>query len=755
MELQLILPGNKSYPKQKQTSFEDLLDFCNILNLHLEPPLKSKYASIYHASNVLQTRIIDTNPYSKNLFENLDPFQQKEFNSLKNHDACKLERQLDRAEFYNLKICGFVHAMAPSIFVKGRLGLNFKKQQDVRQELHQCPDWLEQKALRDQLDWLKKERKSISTCYGGQEFLHYRFWFFDLDYPEFITHYELVDKLEEMGLGPYVSAIVQTSPTKYHAYIKSEMICSENQVKNWPTALSADELEHTVNPEYLSDLANRYRRLNGSEWFQVAKRGLPHIGRLSDIPVPIPEEATLINGYYYGDRKVHDDFLQSWHKFAKVLNADNRTYDGTRVAQLPGYSNPKNSFQAHVVYHNRTAPVLTTKKAREILEGEVSKFYVSYPTANNLLDAALLEDQERNITDFIRCNIDKTGIDTVTNASAPRFTSDILTLVAKAKEYEALKLKEKRQEKDRVFSQKYREKCKAEKQMTKQRAKRVRKIDLMPTDPMDYARAHGLLHDIIWDRDIRGHSNRMLLLLTRFVKCHIRLDDPAQQQYYFDRIIYPYFATKESKDLCDPNWEENFFKRFVSLCRLAKKNLEKFLSQLEYKDPDDVTNINNLKVLFERELAKKLGSHSKVFEEVGHKKLRKIIYDAVEKTGRINEWDIGKIEIKFYIPKQVMSDSIGGRYRDLLRVYEDLNIYRVDYKYIRPFIDEFQVYNKGLCKKHSIYLNCDRKLLTTNEQTLVKDRLKKDEHHVECLSIMQKIMEKKAKKGIRDDIQTG
>jgi hypothetical protein len=355
-------------------------------------------------------------------------------------------------------------------------------------------------------------------------------------------------------------------------------------------------------------------------------------------------------------------------------------------------------------------------------------------------DYTINDDVKRDVNIFIRCTVDKTGFDTVNESNSIRYTQGLDALVTLGVVYEELQRKQERKENNKKWAKKA-----LEKKMEKLKAKRVTKIDYMPSDPFDYARVHGLLHDIIWDKNITGQSNRMFLLLTRFVKCHIRLDAKDQQEYYFNRIIYPYFASRKSKNLSDPNWKEKFFKRFESLCRLAKKDLEKFLSQLEYKNPGDVVNTNNVKVLFEEDLASKLGRTSEVFREVGHKKLQRIIYDAVGRTGRATELAPGEVEINFYIPKQVMSDSIGGRYRDLLRVYEETKSYKVDYKYIRPYIDEFQVWNKGLCKKHTIYLKCDINLLVKKDAILMKKRLNKEENRVECLSIMQRVMDKKKK----------
>jgi len=748
------LPGTNRYVNKKQSSFQDLLDFCNILNLHLEPSAKTVSSSIYHASNVLQTRIIDTNPYGKALYENLTEEEKVKFKRVKNQDALNKEYLLADAEKYHLKACGFVHAMAPSIFIKGRKALNFSKQHRLQQLIKTEYDLAKRQLHEIGLRSLKEEMKVLSSHYGAFEFLHLRFWFFDLDYPEFVGHDEILNNLESLGLLPYVACLVQTSPTKYHIYMKSEMICTEGQVKNWPTALSLGALGKTIDRDHLRMLSVASPRYSGTDWFNVAKRGVPSSKRLGDIPIPIPEEARLTDGVYLGDSLVYDSYLQSWHKIAKALGADPCTYDATRVAQLPGYSNPKNLYQAHILYHNRNAPVLTTKTARIEIEENIEKYSV-LTKGKNIYEHARSQEVVRN-EKYIRCNIDKAGIDTVRNGSDIRFTGGFENL--KKLEVAADALLPKINVDIKAISAK----PISEKNKSKKKFNRSRKARNMPDGYIDYVRVHGLIPEVLWDKDITGNSNRMLLLFCRYVKTHINLDEEYQRKLYFNTIIKPYFETRYSKDLAKSNWVDNFYSRFLSICKVAKKDLEAFLNQLDFTPKDEI-NTNNVKVIFEEQLQEKLGRSSVVFREVGHAKLRRLIYDAVGRSGRLVETGNG-MEINFFIPQKAMVDSIGGRYRELLRQYEDTGTYKVDYKYERPYIDEMQVYNKGVCKKHTIFLKCDRASII-GDKKLYKKRLSKAEQRAETSNLLQELMRKKAEKleklekvkakGKLENVQTG
>jgi len=738
------MPGANRYANFKQPCYRDFLDFCNILNLHPEPSLKTTSAGIYHASNVLQTRIIDTNPYSASLIENLTLEEKKQFNRLKNQDAINKEYQLALAERFHLKACGFVHAMAPSIFVKAQQTNLWARRNKLLNLIKGEMDFNKRRLLEIGLKALNDEIRVTGSHYGTYDFLHLRFWFFDLDYPEFIRHEEILDNIEELGLLPYVNCMVQTSPTKYHIYMKSEMICTEDQVKNWPTALTIGELTKTVDSNYLKTLVKERPRYTGSDWFKVAKRGVPSINRLEDIPIPIPEEATLHNGLYVGDKKVYESYLQSWHKIAKVLQADTCTYDATRIAQLPGYSNPKNLYQARIVYHNRSASVLTTKVARTNVVANIEKYTVL--TGNKTIYEHALSQNIARINRPIRCNIDKAGIDTVRNGSDIRYTKGLANLKRLEKMYggretkteiEVIKNSTKSVD-DRVAIKKF---------------NRANKARNMPIDYVDYVRVHGLVNEVIWDKDITGHSNRMLLMFSRYVKKHINLDDEYQRRKYFDTIIRPYFASRHSKDLKKATWENDFYERFLILCKTAKVDLEKFLSELELKGKDEI-NLNNVKVIFEEQLEKDLGRTSEVFREVGHKKLRRIIYDAVGRSGHVVDKK-DYLEIEFFIPHIVMQESIGGRYRDLLRVYESTGNYKVDYKYQRPYIDEIQVWQKGQCKKHFMYLKCEKEKIFGKEK-LYKKRISKAESKAESSSLLQEIMRKKLEKKEKlEDVSTG
>jgi hypothetical protein len=755
-----LLVGTHRYVKKTQSCFQDLQDFLNVTNLHLEPSLKSVKAGVYHCSNVLQTRIIDTNPAGEQLFKSLGEDSRKQYSRLKNKDGLKQEWQFDLAEHYHLKVCGFVHAFAPSILTQTAINRTHAKYQSLKKQLNnQVVTMNSATQIKKELEIVKKELAHVASSFSTLDFLHYRFWFFDLDYDKFINFYEVYDMLEMIGLAPYLVCAVQTSETKYHLYFKSEMICTEDHMLNWPTAPSIFDLCN-LNKGNLSDLAKRSPRYSGKDWFKVAMRGVPCASRLDDIPIPIPEEAKLVDGYYFGDRDVYNSYHTSWYNICAFLKADTTTNTETRIAQLPGYSNPKNLYQTHIVYHNRDAEVLTTKTARETIVPNIANFERNTGYKNGY-DYKLSQPCIRKPEVYVRCNIDKSGIDTIGNPCDPRYSKGGIENLIKldeaheiaTKEAFAKRAKEAREAAAAIESQKRavtspttppRAKPAAMSTPDKKVRSKWSKSDRLPSDWVDYCRLNGLIREVIWDKDITGNSNRMLLLLCRYVKKYIRLDDVHQQQLYFNQIILPYFMGRNSKNLRNYNWEKDFFNRFLTICKLAKKDLEIYLSSADLK-PKDVINTNNVKVVFEQDIADKFGRLNDVLMNDNHKKLRRVIYDAVGKTGTIVQKD-DSVAIEFFIPREVMQEKVGGAYRDLLRDYERMGIYKVAYHYIRPYIDENHVYNPGKCKKHTIYLKCDKKVIVSHETMLVKKRLSKEENRLESSNILKKILEKKLAK---------
>ena len=721
------IPGTNLYQKKFQSPYQDLLDFCNVTNLHLEPSLKTLSSNIYHASNVLHTRIIETNPSTSSLLENLSDDEKKAYNRIRNQDSIKQEWQLDIAERYHLKACGFVHAMVPSMFIQIPKIQNFTKQAHIRNQISSEKNTLNKDILRQSLISLKEEH--VGAHFNSSHFLHTRFWFFDLDYPEFVSQNELFNMMEDIGLTDYVNAIVQTSPTKYHFYLKSEMIATSAQVQNWPTALNIKELEKAIDPAYLKDLLKRHPRYTGREWFDVAKRGLPALSRLSDIPIPIPEEAKLIQGLYYGDDAVYKSYQDSWGKIAKFLNADLSTNDPMRIAQLPGYSNPKNLYQAHLVYQNKDAKVLTTKIARTTILDNIDKYYIK--SKNESFYNSITSDRESiDVDGYVRLRIPKSNL----IPSSIRFTKGFETLKEIDKEVDK-KIRRKKA-KDKYNKKKKVEKDKVKLKTTKE--KYYVKMKNVPNSPEDYCRLHGLQDKVIWDVDITGHSNAMLLLFCRYMNNYIVLSDKAQQAVYFDRVIRPYFEKRTSKDLKKDRTLQGFYNRFQTLCKSGFINLQNYFKQaVDIKETKGI-NISNVKVLFEESLAERLGRTSEVFKQLGHEKLRKIIYSAIKRSGWAKKTEDG-VEVDFYIPIDSIVKKVGGKYRGLARVYESTGLYLVDSKYKCPTVDDYgNIYRKGMCKKHTMFLNCELSDILGDNGKCVKKRMSKADHRKEDSELLRK-----------------
>ena len=631
-----LVPGKKHFTPKEIISKEESLyrygklkEFLDVLGLYFEPALKSTRSEIYHASSVFHTRIIDLDP---------NRLSDRIYNQIKNHDGYKQPHYLIRSEQYDMKPLGFVQAMKPTIFVTNRKQKVYLEIQRLRKELD--AEFSYSKHLN--LDELQRKYIYTNNCFNNDDFLHFRYWFFDLDYPERITSKQLIEELKNVGIFPFINAIVETSPGKFHLYIKSEMIATKEHVKNWPLALGAKTLSRVTDPEYLESLNIRYPKKTGMFWNQVGMRGLPSIHSLDTIPIPIPEDARLQNGLYCGDDNVYDDYLGMHKEITNVLGGDPSVCNETRNAQLVGYTNPKSKFTATMVYANKEAPVLTTRYAKTVLHDNLQR----YKAANPFPIWMKYQDNHRQ--------------------EEERFVREFFGVT------------EKKQKAKRGFSK-------------------------LPTSPEDYCRIHGLMDSVLWDKDITGHSNEMLLLFSKFAHKHIDLTNTKQQILYFETIIETYLKNRISKDLKKENSIDDFFDRFKDLCKHNSKTLASNRSNIEtqtkYLSSLELQQIWLTKL---KEVAK---DHSCIYSAV-HRKLRAILCDYAVSYSSLNS-ENGVDILTFQIPSALLKNIFN--YKEKLKVYTDLGFYSIGKEYIVPFRKGGCVIKAGQCKKHKLILNTEEK----------------------------------------------
>jgi len=621
--------------------FHDFSEFCDVLNLHLEPALKGKHCEAYHASNTVHTRILDLNP---NFDIRTDFNKPKAYYQARNHDGYKLPQYLGRAEEFGFKPCMFVQAQIPSLFVTSKKQQIYVERKRVWNQLYGLYD----SKLIAEYDALRQKELLTTNCYNIDDFLHYRFWFFDLDYEYKIPLADLLSGLKELNLLPFVNAIVQTSDTKYHMYIKSEMIATEQQVSNWPSPLKDYELLNATNPEYLEKLSYKQPNKTGLDWFKVAKRGVPSIRRLSSIPIPIPEEAKLRHGLYFGDNKVHADYLECYREIAHVLGSDPCVFDEMRIAQLVGYTNPKSGFTAKLIHINKDALVLTTKLAKTTIHDSIKKFLNNYTYP-------LYVPRPSQTIEIVEQNLE-------VNVKPTALPAQILLV---------------NPSEDKIYKR--------------------RSSKEIPVDAVEYCRLNNI-NDLILDKDLNGSSNDMLLLLSRYANKYIDLKDPKQQRTYFDTLIVPYFRERTSKNIRKDKNFKIFFKRFKSLC----KHNSKFSSAriTKNKQTKYITSSELEKVL-EKQLQDLVGNKHACIKSKGHINLRRIICEQAVNHAILKEGDVD--EFSFQVPSALLN-SVHG-YRQKLNFYIGLGLYEIDNTYVKPFRKDGCVIKAGECKKHKLKLN--------------------------------------------------
>ena len=662
-----------------QERFHNFKRSLDVRSLHLEPALKSVNAEYYYASNVVHTKIIDVG-YSE-VYD--DASLRKIYNQTANHECYKQAHYLARAELLGLKPCGFVQAMVPSIFVKGRQQKVFSKLNKLTSLRNVENDRQKYLQLEAEIDYFKEQLKQTSSYYGIEDFMHYRCWFFDLDYDYPVSLEDLTSKLKEIGLFKFVNMIVQTSPTKYHLYIKSEMVATEHQVANWPIPTGLKDLKELLQHDNLKQLKIERPNMTGRDWHLVGIRGTNSQECLSSVPTPIPVDAKLRNGIYYGDDNVYRDYQYCWKEIGKILGSDLCVHNETRIAQLVGYTNPKSNFTAVVVYANKDAPVLTTRKAKTSILTNINKYY------NN-----------NNNTPFYVPLKKTSSASSIGNAFR-----NFLGLNSEEKQKEEKEEKEEKQQEKQTQVQK----TPIEKLITKRVEKPLfNAYTRIPISFEDYCRANHLGNEIILDSNITGRSNEMLMLLSRFAHRYIDLKDVSQQELFFDLVVWDYFKDRVSKDLKRYNARKLFLKRFQSNC----KHDLKLSKKTKRKVQTEITSSAELLELWERAIREKEGTDS-IFELEGHRKIRICICDHIIKYAKADILN-GLYNFVFQMPAAFLNKSIHG-YRGKLQDYIDAGFYILGSSYIPPNRTGAYVV-KGECKNHTLVLKaktmieCDENL---------------------------------------------
>ena len=638
--------------------YHALLDFLDITNLHFEPALKSSKSKIYHASNVIHTRIIDIHKERR-----LEPNDRKLYYQIRNHDGYKLPHYLIKSEQLDMKLLAFVQAMVPSVYLNSRKQYIYFKRKFLYNQLDEATDFKTMYQLEADICDLNREAPS-NSCFNSSDFLHTRFWFFDLDYKQSIPLEDIKDTLRELNLFPYVNAIVQTSPTKYHIYIKSEMLATKAHVRNWPTPLRSGRLLSIVNPEHLENLRTRYPKKTGNYWFEVAKRGLPSVDRLDTIAIPIPEEAKLICGHYLGDDDVYNDYITCHKEISTVLGADLSVCNEMRNAQLVGYTNPKNGYTANMVYGNKNAPVLTTRIAKTVIRDSIKRFIVNYKYPF-YVDAAVKKD----VSDIILDN-----------------KYEILS------QYENKKLE--------LTSKSIPEPIPEAAPEVKVKVKKIKgtTFSKIPDSPEEYCRIHGLMDEVIWDNDINGSSNDMLLLFSRFSFKHIDLTNTEQQKTFFKKIHEQYFKERISKNLKKYLALASFFRRFQSICKHDSKSLVS--NKANQKSHIDFNTSEELQEAWVNRIKEVMGEHPCI-KGKAHIRLRQIICDFAVSYANLNKEN--NLEyLEFQIPASLLNDVHG--YKQKLKIYEDAGLYSIGENYKMPKRKRGCVIKAGECKKHKLIL---------------------------------------------------
>lgn len=470
--------------------------FLAPLGLQTEHVLRPKNPDLiqhYACNTVAHMRLIGNGP--RRSYEN--PSSNRVLGLSYNRDGYKRPHELYCAERFNLKPCLLLHAYIPSFWVKDKRSNEYLQITTIKQALE-----LGYTAeLNQKLAELEQNRSS--GCFTKLDFMHYRFWFFDLDFTTPVAFEQVCELLESVGLFKFLAGVVETSPGKYHLYFHSEMIAGTNHVKNWKPAVHTPYDTLIYDRVFLDGIAGRSHR--GMEWSQVANRGMLNV-----------DQAQAANPWLGNDAYLAA-FKKHWGVLNRFLGGDPCVHNETRIAQLPFYTNPKTGTTAELLHINPTAPVMTVADVNQAVPLMIERFnkYGAFnPSSHNYKKAP---------------------------APTPQVYLTKIPVEGGDKEVEI-------------------KPADLEIPIIKDRKP-------LPATPNQYAQENGLKDEIKWVKDLAGISNEMLKLLAKFAWRYIDLNNPDQRKTFYQLVVVPFFVGKVSNDISRSNFKERCWVRFESLCR--------------------------------------------------------------------------------------------------------------------------------------------------------------------------------------------
>jgi hypothetical protein len=592
----------------------DLLNskFLIPLRLHLEPVLRPKNpddVQAYDCNRVAHIRLIgDDNPRHY--------FNRKSMKMARqafHHDGYKFDWQLNMAVRFSYKPCLLVQAFGPSSNPKDKKSVKYLKINKVKKYIEKVGY---NKELDDELNRLYAEK--ASGCFNKEDFLHYRFWFFDLDYISPIAFEDLCEILDEIGLFKYLAAVVETSPGKYHLYFHSELIASKEHVGVWPEPNRVPFDQLIFDPVFLEAIQDKSKL--GMEWHEVANRGMLNKEKLADSTNPLPVETPK----FTGDNDSAQAYKQHWAILNQFLGGDPCVHNETRVAQLPFYPNPKTGYEAQLLHVNPNAPVM---KSADIAE--------AYP----------------KMLAYFRRN------GRAVNPNPPQYRTK------KPLPKQPKKMAEVPEEKVKATV------------VREPRVETPKDRRPLPASPLQYAKENGLEDHIVWDKDITGKSNQMLLVLAKYAWKYIDLRDPGQRTAFYEAVIKPYIFSRESGDIKRLTAKESFRKRYDACC---VTNLPFNLKQLQTgKGP--LHTPEQIREMFQLTAAEKLEKS----DQSKYARLLGIIAEKARDTGvKAARQENGDLLFKFFVPCKHLKNV--SRYARKLEHLENINVLIRDKVYFHP-----------------------------------------------------------------------
>lgn len=465
--------------------------FLKYLGRRTEPSLFSndfRKIQQYSASDIAHIRMLDSLGQSY-YFDNGPSTRAYQVN--RNRDGIKNPVDLAASIRFDLKPCIFAHAFTPSWHVKQQKQIWFlDKKRALAMPLG--------RERSERLDYLENNRPS--GCFTKAQFLHYNCWYFDLDYKQPVSRRKILDHLKQVGLHHFLAAMVETSPHRYHLWFKSEMIASTKQVARWPT-IDRRYTDLIYDEKFHADLVDKRVNSFDARWRAIANRGMLDRSNIRSGSTPLiktPER------WYNGDDELYEQYLSRWAVINAFLGGDPVVCDETRVAQLPCYPNPKNGHEARVVHAKDNAEHMLVSHTTDILH----KIKIW---------------QEKNGRECI-------PVLPVEKPTAPvdiKSTAPVEKPTTPLEEKPAFDPMAGLKESDSYCYDEYLP---------------------LPETTEDYIRENNLHNEIIWDKDISGKSNEMLLLLVKFIWRYVNPGNKEEAGKFYRAVVEPYFKERNFRE---------------------------------------------------------------------------------------------------------------------------------------------------------------------------------------------------------------